>query len=42
LHGRVEAVELGASVIEHALRATSNVEVVAGHGDLLWASMNAT
>ncbi len=42
LHGRVEAIELGAVVITHALCAIVDVKVVAGHGDLLWASTPAS
>jgi hypothetical protein len=35
LHGSVQAVELAALVILHALCAIVNVEVVAGYGNLL-------
>ena len=42
LHGRVQAVELGAFVIVHALCTIMNIELVAGHGCLLLAGNSAS
>jgi len=42
LHGSAQAIELGAVVIAHALCAIVKVDVVAGQGDLVWASTPAS
>ena len=42
LLGSLRAIELGAVFIAHALCAIMNVKVVAGHGDLPWASKPAS
>jgi hypothetical protein len=38
MHGSLQAVELGALIVAHGRLSILDIEIVAGHGTLLWAS----